>query len=84
MEIYFLQKCFQLHGLAIKDMFTRFNEYMGASLLGNKGQLFVLETTERTRALFLSKNKDEATSIPQTATCGKTVIAADNAARSIW
>ncbi len=38
--------------LAIKDMFTRFNEYMGASLLGNKGQLFVLETTERTRALF--------------------------------
>ena len=33
-------------------MFTRFNEYMGASLLGNKGQLFVLETTERTRALF--------------------------------
>lgn len=51
-EIYFLQKCFQLHGLAIKDMFTRFNEYIGASLLGNKGQLFVLETTERTRALF--------------------------------
>ncbi len=49
---YFLQKCFQLHGLTIKDMFTRFNEYMGASLLGNKGQLFVLETTERTRALF--------------------------------
>lgn len=42
----------QLHGLAIKEMFTRFNEYMGASLLGNKGQLFVLETTERTRALF--------------------------------
>ena len=38
-EVYFLQKCFQLHGLAIKDMFTRFNEYMGASLLGNKGQL---------------------------------------------
>lgn len=51
-EVYFLQKCFQLHGLAIKEMFTRFNEYMGASLLGNKGQLFVLETTERTRALF--------------------------------
>ena len=51
-ETFFLQKCFQLHGLAIKDMFTRFNEYMGASLLGNKGQLFVLETTERTRALF--------------------------------
>lgn len=51
-EIYFLQKCFQLHGLAIRNMFTQFNEYMGASLLGNKGQLFVLETTERTRALF--------------------------------
>lgn len=49
---YFLQKCFQLHGLSIKDMFTMFNEYMGASLLGNKGQLFVLETTERTRALL--------------------------------
>src|SRR5699024_1099319 len=51
-EVYFLQKCFQLHGLAIKEMFTRFNEYMGASLLGNTGQLFVLETTERTCALL--------------------------------
>lgn len=82
-EVYFLQKCFQLHGLAIKDMFTRFNEYMGASLLGNKGQLFVLETTERTRALFPLENEDAMTSTPQTAISGKTVTAAGNAAKSM-
>lgn len=56
-ENYLLQKCFQLHGLSVKEMFIRFNEYEGASLLGNKGQLLVLETTERTRAMFPLEKK---------------------------
>ena len=59
-ESYLLQKCFQLHGLSIKDILAQFNEYEGASLLGNKGQLFVLETTDRTRALFPAEKKSRS------------------------
>ena len=56
-EGYLLQKSFQLHGLSIKDILVQFNEYEGASSLGNKGQLFVLETTNRTRAVFPVEKK---------------------------
>jgi len=58
-ETYALQKCFQLHGLIIKELFHSFNEYEGASLLGNIGQLIVLESTDRTKAVIpVDKNSN--------------------------
>ncbi len=51
-ELLSLQKCFQLHGLSIREMYQQFNEYEGASLLGNTGQMIILETTDQTRAII--------------------------------
>ena len=50
-ETYALQQCILLHGLSVREIYLQFNEYEGASLLGNRGQLLVLETTDRTRAV---------------------------------
>lgn len=50
-ELFALQKCFQLHGLSIRELYQQFNEYEGASLLGNTGQMMILETTDQTRAV---------------------------------
>ena len=50
-ELFALQKCFQLHGLSIRELYQQFNEYEGASLLGNTGQMMVLETTDQTRTV---------------------------------
>lgn len=40
------------HGLSIKNIKDSFNEYHGASLLGNQSQMFILETTESTKTLI--------------------------------
>ena len=56
-EYYWLQKCFMLHGLCIKDILAQFNEYEGAALLGNKGQMLVLETTVYTRTVIPVEKK---------------------------
>lgn len=60
-ETYALQKCFQLHGLVVKQIYHTFNEYEGASLLGNRGQMIILETTEQTRAVIpVDKNSNRS------------------------
>lgn len=56
-EVYFLQKCFQLHGLAIKEMFTRFNEYMGASLWATKDSSLSWKRQNVHAPCFLSKTR---------------------------
>lgn len=61
-ETYTLQKCFQLHGLVIKEIHHSFNKYEGASLLGHIGQMIILESTDRTKAV-IPIDKDSSVSI---------------------
>ena len=42
------------HGLSIKAIIDSFNEYHGASLLGSRSQMFILESTEGTQPLVSS------------------------------
>ena len=50
-ETFALQQVIQMHGLSVREIYLQFNEYEGAALLGNRGQLLLLETTGRTRAI---------------------------------
>jgi S-adenosylmethionine decarboxylase proenzyme len=45
------------HGLSIKAIVDSFNEYYGASLLGNRSQMLVLESTESTKMLINSDSE---------------------------
>lgn len=56
-ETFALQQIIQMHGLSVREIYLQFNEYEGAALLGNRGQLLLLETTAHTRATVpVSKN----------------------------
>ncbi|MED0758687.1 bis-aminopropyl spermidine synthase family protein [Aneurinibacillus thermoaerophilus] len=43
-----LQREFVRMGLSLKEMISHFNEYEGAQMIGNRGQMIVLKTTELT------------------------------------
>ncbi len=47
-----MQQQFWAMGLVIKELIPRFNEYEGAEIIGNTGQLILLETTPQTRVLI--------------------------------
>lgn len=47
-----LQEAILDHGLAIADVFTSFNHYEGASLLGNVSQMLVLESTDDLKTII--------------------------------
>lgn len=53
-ENFKIQQAIIGHGLSIKAIVDSFNEYHGASLLGSRSQMFILETTEMTKSLISS------------------------------
>jgi len=50
-EHFSMLECILSHGLAVTDIYKSFNEYEGASLLGNVSQMIVLESTDSLRAI---------------------------------
>ncbi|WP_200411796.1 bis-aminopropyl spermidine synthase family protein [Virgibacillus salexigens] len=45
--------------LSIKEIIVHFNEYEGAQMIGNKGQMIVLQTTESTKPNITDRFEDE-------------------------
>jgi len=58
-ENFEIQRTIIGQGLSIKAIIDSFNEYHGATLLGNRSQLFILESTEETKPLVDSHLKYE-------------------------
>ncbi len=52
-----MQKCFLSMGLIVSEVMARFNNYEGASIIGNTGQMIVLKTTNITKALIKTHYK---------------------------
>ncbi len=52
-----MQKCFLSMGLIVSEVRARFNNYEGASIIGNTGQMIVLKTTNITKALIKTPYK---------------------------
>lgn len=44
--------------LSIKEIIVNFNEYEGAQMIGNKGQMIVLQTTESTKPNIIGRFED--------------------------
>ncbi|MFF2908933.1 bis-aminopropyl spermidine synthase family protein [Paenibacillus sp. NPDC057934] len=51
-ELLDMQRKFNEFGIVIKSINTRFNEYIGAGIIGNTSQLMTLETTSAAKPLF--------------------------------
>ena len=52
-----MQECFLTMGVIVSEVISRFNTYEGASIIGNTGQMIVLETTNLTKALIKNPYK---------------------------
>ena len=48
-DVFRVQEAILAHGLILLEQFKAFNEYEGASLLGNISQMMVLESTDHVR-----------------------------------
>ena len=89
-EQFSVQECILSHGLAITDIYRSFNEYEGASLLGNVSQMFVLESTDSLRVVhagneaFLPPIYTREIKPPDSKytcrNCGKTILLGNNEA----
>ena len=51
-EVFRVQEAILAHGLILLEQFKAFNEYEGASLLGNVSQMMVLESTDHVKAVI--------------------------------
>lgn len=51
-DVFRVQEAILAHGLILLEQFKAFNEYEGASLLGNISQMMVLESTDHVRAVI--------------------------------
>ncbi|AFS78888.1 hypothetical protein DUF43 [Gottschalkia acidurici 9a] len=45
-----MQKCFLNMGLTVSEVFTTFNSYESAGIIGSTGQMIILKTTSRTKS----------------------------------
>ncbi|WML34856.1 bis-aminopropyl spermidine synthase family protein [Clostridium sp. OS1-26] len=53
-----MQKCFVDMGLTVSEILTKFNVYDGASIIGSVGQMILLKTTRKSRALIKTYYKE--------------------------
>ncbi|SHI95749.1 hypothetical protein SAMN05444401_1902 [Clostridium amylolyticum] len=53
-----MQKCFIEMGLMVSEIIPTFNNYEGAAIIGNTGQMIILKTTSESRPLIEEDYKD--------------------------